>query len=136
MTKQEIHTLKARLQQAHHHGWGVAKAEELASELARQGASMPHPIEALSPMHLLSMIEQVESGGQKAAPAPKAPDPKKKDPEHKKDEKAEAKLEAPKAPVVKPKVEPKVEPVKLDPQDTSELSEMLEVLGGQEVKSS
>ena len=129
MTEQELQEFKARVQEAMYHGFGVAKAEEYVEELAEEGASKspPKDVEALSPAHLLAMIEQVEKHhGGKA--------------EHKAEAKAEAKAakksesKAPPPKKEEKKAEAKEEKKTHEHHDSADFSSVLADLGKDEKK--
>jgi len=117
MTNKELQEFKARVQQAHHYRWHIAKAGECATTLIEMGATVPNGGQPLTPGYLLQMIAEVEAS-----------------------HKPRQKVSLPPPPVTKPDL-PVVESIpapapvqeaaapKIDPHDTSELDEMLDVLG-------
>jgi hypothetical protein len=109
MTDKELQEFKARVQQAHHYRWAIAKAEECAAALVEMGASMPQGSQQLTTAHFLGMIAEIEGGA--PSPAPKAAIP----------------TPLPTKPELMQKAAPKI-----DPHDTSELAEMLDAIGSED----
>ena len=71
MTSHELQELKLRIQAAHFSGWDVAKSDEIADELADDGATKPRKMGPFATHEFLKMIDDLENP--EAPPAPPPP---------------------------------------------------------------